>query len=178
MKLLSFVLCLSLYQISTALGLSLNELTKFDWISFQSANRASHQRLKTNALLILLPPVAFSVLTINMSLMKTDVQLVRAHLHQRQKTKECPLLKCRANCGELGYKSDENGCRTCECATKTIKTECSRVMCRMFCVNGFRRDENGCEICSCNSSPQPCPQLQCKNICVNGYRKDYSGTKT
>jgi hypothetical protein len=86
----------------------------------------------------------------------------------------CPLLKCRSNCGDAGYKSDENGCRTCECAAKP-RVQCSRVMCRMFCVNGFRRDENGCEICKCNDSPQPCPQLNCENICLNGYRKDYSG---
>ncbi len=86
----------------------------------------------------------------------------------------CPLRKCRANCGDAGYKIDENGCQTCECASKS-QVQCSRVMCRMFCVNGFGRDENGCEICKCNDSPQPCPAVNCPNTCLNGYRKDYSG---
>ena len=92
---------------------------------------------------------------------------------------ECPMFKCRANCGIAGYQIDENGCQTCNCATaeivKPTKVECSRVMCRMFCVHGFRRDENGCEICRCNDSPQPCPDLNCESSCPNGYRKDYSG---
>ncbi len=88
---------------------------------------------------------------------------------------DCPLLKCQANCGSAGYKTDENGCGTCECAAKSSAVECSRVMCRMFCVHGFRRDGNGCEVCKCNDSPQPCPELNCGNTCLNGYRKDYSG---
>jgi hypothetical protein len=95
---------------------------------------------------------------------------------------ECPLLKCRANCGDAGYESDENGCRTCKCATTSDKdtvpkprVECSRLMCRMYCVNGFARNENGCEICKCNTSPQACPEVNCDKTCSNGYQKDYSG---
>lgn len=99
----------------------------------------------------------------------------------------CPMMKCRANCGDLGYVIDENGCQTCKCASDTQRgsnippktpVECSRVMCRMFCVNGFRRDENGCEVCQCNDEPQPCPVVDCQNLCPNGYRKDYSGCQT
>ena len=90
----------------------------------------------------------------------------------------CPLLKCRANCGSAGYQVNENGCRTCQCAPKSSKAACSQVMCRMFCAHGFRRDENGCEICKCNDSPQSCPELNCANACLNGYRKDYSGKMT
>jgi hypothetical protein len=98
---------------------------------------------------------------------------------------ECPKFKCQANCGDAGYKSDENGCQTCQCvstsaqnATLKPKVECSRVMCRMFCVHGFRRDRNGCEVCKCNNAPQPCPQLNCEKACLNGYQKDYSGCQT
>ena len=96
----------------------------------------------------------------------------------------CPMRKCRANCGDLGYVIDENGCQTCKCASDIqqggnvppkTSVECSRVMCRMFCVNGFRRDANGCEVCQCNDEPQPCPSVDCLNSCPNGYRKDYSG---
>lgn len=96
----------------------------------------------------------------------------------------CPMMKCRANCGDLGYVIDENGCQTCKCASDNRQVdivppketvECSRVMCRMFCVNGFRRDTNGCEVCQCNDEPQPCPSVNCQNLCPNGYRKDYSG---
>lgn len=91
---------------------------------------------------------------------------------------DCPLMKCRANCGSAGYKINEKGCRTCECASKSSKVECSQTMCRMFCDHGFRRDENGCEICKCNESPQSCPELNCGNACLTGYRKDYSGKMT
>ena len=95
----------------------------------------------------------------------------------------CPMVKCRANCGDLGYVKDENGCQTCRCVADArqddgVETKdpvpCSRVMCRMFCVNGFRRDANGCEVCQCNEEPQPCPLTNCQNSCPNGYRKDYS----
>jgi hypothetical protein len=97
----------------------------------------------------------------------------------------CPLFKCRDNCGDAGYKLNEKGCQTCACKSTEKKDEtpkttvqCSRVMCRMYCINGFRRDANGCEICKCNDSPQPCPKLTCEKSCSSGYRKDYSGCQT
>jgi hypothetical protein len=96
----------------------------------------------------------------------------------------CPLIKCRANCGDAGYQIDEQGCQTCHCTngssaskTNTARKQCSLSMCRMFCVHGFRRNEDGCEICQCNDKPEPCPSNQCDSPCPNGYRNDYSGKK-
>lgn len=121
-----------------------------------------------------------------MTIIFNYVYLVSSDVASTSATKstECPLVKCRANCGNNGYVLDENGCQTCKCVSSSTKDvakkqpiECSRVMCRMFCEHGYRRNENGCEICQCNDLPQPCPEVYCENKCPNGYRKDYSGKK-
>lgn len=80
----------------------------------------------------------------------------------------CSPMKCPTGCDTVIR--DVNGCPTCQCRP----AQCSRVMCRMYCVHGFKRDAKGCEICACNDSPQPCPPLACEQTCQK-YRKDYSG---
>ena len=58
-------------------------------------------------------------------------------------------------------------------------TECSEVMCAMYCKDGFQKDENGCEICKCNEpakrAAQKCPLAQCFMLCQHGRKKDANG---
>lgn len=97
-------------------------------------------------------------------------------------TKQCAedfASTCSLKCSSGNYVLDINGCPTCKCASVTPKNiECTRPLCRMFCMNGFRRDENGCEICKCNEAPQECPLYKCKKTCENGYVKDSKGCRT
>lgn len=57
-----------------------------------------------------------------------------------------------------------------ECAGGTCaESQCSNVMCEMYCPYGFQLDHEGCEVCSCNPAPScqwvnPAPWVRCAGI--------------
>ncbi|KAK3766579.1 hypothetical protein RRG08_042360 [Elysia crispata] len=58
-----------------------------------------------------------------------------------------------------GHVCKSNGCgHTCQPVTKTTiptKSQCSGVMCAMFCIDGFQLGPDGCPICRCATKPLP-----------------------
>ena len=63
---------------------------------------------------------------------------------QRFPSITCREIGCLLHC-PFGHKSDQNGCRTCEC----LPDPCPAVRCLMNCPFGYERDSQGCQTCGC-----------------------------
>ncbi|XP_067947773.1 WAP four-disulfide core domain protein 3-like isoform X2 [Watersipora subatra] len=80
----------------------------------------------------------------------------------------CTQLECRRNC--LTWKTDSEGCNTCDCET----IQCPKRKCR-YCSTGYMKDKYGCQTCRCKA---PCPIPHCSTPCPNGYQITSEGCQT
>ena len=85
----------------------------------------------------------------------------------------CPDILCINPCKE-GYKTDKNGCQTCQCEDK----ECPEILCINECKDGYAYDKDGCQTCECQEEGPGCPQVLCINECKDGYAYDKDGCQT
>ncbi|CAF1049361.1 unnamed protein product [Adineta steineri] len=75
---------------------------------------------------------------------------------------------CSLNC-RLGYRTDSNGCLTCECQSCPTMDQCNK-----NCPSGYLKDLFGCNICECNDQ---CPPFTCNIFCPSdiGFAQSKNG---
>ncbi|XP_039255585.2 cysteine-rich motor neuron 1 protein-like [Styela clava] len=92
-------------------------------------------------------------------------------------SKSCPSMNdCKLTGVEcpFGFKSDDFGCRICQCREKSEVCQ-PMSACKLDCQRGFVENEIGCEICQCKRA-RTCRNItSCDKQCPFGFRKDRSG---
>ncbi len=99
----------------------------------------------------------------------------------------CQPVECAQQC-PTGFKTDQNGCQTCECKSSGTNNgnNCPALGCAPRCPHGVKTDANGCPTCQCKDGgggqvcqEDPCVATYCgssRGQCMHQSEADQMGT--